>query len=100
MLELDKVSAADFSPLLHDTFRLVTSDGATLDLELVETYESARPRPAQERFSFSLLFKGTRDKLLPQQMYRMEHATLGAMDLMIVPVREDQDGYYYEAVFN
>ena len=100
MLELDRVGAADFSPLLDDTFRLVTPDGASLDLELVELYESGRNRPGQERSSFSLLFKSTRDKLLPQQMYRMEHATLGVMDLMIVPVREDQDGYYYEAVFN
>lgn len=100
MLELDLVGAADFSPLLHDTFRLATPDGVSLDLELVEIYESGRNRPGQERSSFSLLFKGTRNELLPQQMYRMEHATLGEMDLMIVPVREDQEGYYYEAVFN
>jgi hypothetical protein len=100
MLELDRVGAADFLPLLHDTFRLLIPDGASSDLELMEVYESGRNRPRQERSSFSLLFKGTRDKLLPQEMYRMEHATLGMMDLMIVPVREDQDGYYYEAVFN
>jgi len=100
MLELDRVGAADFSPLLHNTFRLVTAAGASLDLELVEVHESARNRPGQEQSSFSLLFKGTRDQLLPQQMYRMEHATLGPMDLLIVPVREDPNGYYYEAVFN
>jgi hypothetical protein len=100
MLELDRVAAADFSPLLHDTFRLMTAEGAALDVELVEVHESGRNRPGQERSSFSLLFKGTRDQLLPQQIYRMGHATLGPMDLMIVPVREDPNGYYYEAVFN
>ena len=100
MLELDRAGASDFSPFLHDTFRLVASDGASLDLELVEVHESGRNRPGQERSSFSLLFKGALERLLPQQMYRMEHSTLGAMDLMIVPVRQDQDGYYYEAVFN
>ena len=100
MLELDRVGPTDFSPLLHDTFRLVTADGASLGLELVEVHESGRNRPAQERSSFALLFKGTRDKLLPQQMYQMEHATLGLMELFIVPVQEDQTGYYYEAVFN
>lgn len=100
MLELDRVGAADFSPLLHDNFRLVTADASPLDLELVEVHESARQRPAQKRSSFSLLFKGSRDSLLPQQMHRMEHATLGAMDLFLVPVQEDQNGYYYEAVFN
>jgi hypothetical protein len=100
MLDLSRVGATDFSPLLHDTFRLVTLGGVSLDLELVEVYESGRNRPGQERSSFSLLFKGPRDKLLLQQMYRMEHATLGVMDLLIVPVREDQNGHYYEAVFN
>jgi hypothetical protein len=100
MLDLNLVGAADFSPVLHDTFKLLIPDGASLDLELVEVSESGRNRPGQERSSFSLLFKGTRDKLLPQQMYRMEHATLGEMDLLIVPVNVDQNGYYYEAVFN
>jgi hypothetical protein len=100
MLDLNRVGAADFSPLLHDTFRLVTLDGVSLDLELVEVHESGRKRPQQEGCCFSLLFKGARDRLLPQQMYRMQHATLDVMELMIVPVQEDQSGYYYEAVFN
>jgi hypothetical protein len=100
MPELDRVGAADFLPHLHETFRIVTADAASLDLELLEVHESGRRNPTQHRDSFSLLFKGSRDKLLPQQMYRMEHSTLDAMDLLIVPVREDQSGYYYEAVFN
>jgi hypothetical protein len=99
MLELDRVSSGDFSPLLHGLFRL-TAGELSLDLELVEVNDSGRKSTTQERAPFSILFKGTREKLVPQQMYRVEHETLGAMDLFIVPVREDKDGYYYEAVFS
>jgi hypothetical protein len=100
VLELDRVGVADFSPLLHTTFKVETADGSSLQLELVEVHESGRKRPNQELSCFSLLFKGTRDKLLSQQMYRVEHATLGAMDLFLVPVSVDETGYSYEAVFN
>lgn len=100
VLELAAVSAADFSPFLHETFRLAVTDGVALDLELVEVHESGRKGPGQRRSSFSLLFKGPRERLLLQQMYRMEHGAAGVMDLLIVPVREDEDGYYYEAVFS
>jgi len=96
MLELDRVSAEDFEPLLHSRFRVVAGD-LSLDFELVEV--AGRKSATQERSPFSLLFKGPRDNLLPQQMYRIEHETLGPMELFIVPVREDQNGYYYEAVF-
>ena len=100
MLDLARAGAADFSPLLHSVFKLIAADAEAQDLELVEIYESGRNRPGQERSSFSLLFKGTKDKLLSQQVYRLEHAALGRLDLLIVPVRQDQNGYYYEAVFN
>jgi hypothetical protein len=99
MLELDRVSAADFAPLLHSCFRLAVGK-LSLDLELVEVNDSGRQSSTQGRSPFALLFKGDPDKGLPQQMYRIEHATLGAMELFIVPVRADRDGYYYEAIFN
>ncbi len=99
MLELDRVSAADFLPYLNSCFRLAAGE-FSLELELVEVNDSGRKRVPESRSSFSLLFKGTKEKFLPQQMYRIEHDKLGAMNLLIVPVREDQNGYYYEAVFN
>jgi hypothetical protein len=33
-------------------------------------------------------------------MYRMEHDVLGALDLFLVPIARDEDGFQYEAVFN
>src|SRR3954463_8100248 len=100
MLELDRVGAADFSAHLHDKFRVVIGADVSFQLELVEVHDTGRPSTTRKQSPFSLLFKGTRDNLLPQQLYRIEHETLGPMDLFIVPVQPDKDGYYYEAVFN
>jgi hypothetical protein len=33
-------------------------------------------------------------------MYQIQHDQLGAFDLFLVPVSQDQDGVYFEAVFN
>jgi hypothetical protein len=30
----------------------------------------------------------------------MEHEALGSFELFIVPIRKDDEGFYYEAVFN
>ena len=37
---------------------------------------------------------------LPQAIHRFNHDQLGAFELFIVPIRRDDPGFYYEAVFN
>ena len=98
MLELDRLGAADFTPLLHGTFRL-SAGQQSWDLELTEVNERPRRRPDQGRLPFALIFRAAPDARLPQQTYRLEHATLGAMDLLLVPVAADEKGRYYEAIF-
>lgn len=98
MRELDRIGAAEFSPLLRQTFRL-TAGQHVLDLELTEVNERQRRRPDQQRLPFSLIFRAAPDARLPQRMYRIEHATLGTMDLLLVPVGADEKGRYYEAIF-
>jgi ribosomal protein S18 acetylase RimI-like enzyme len=73
------------------------ASGGALDLELVEV-SPLRVTPQQE--IFALVLRGPVDRLLPQQIYALEHATLGACDLFLVPIRQDPAGIYYEAVFN
>ncbi len=82
---------------LHTQFRLCLDSIQTSELELVSMNDT-RTAPGYE--SFSLLFRGEANDRLDQGMYRLEHATLGAFDLFIVPVAQDQTGRYYEAVFN
>jgi hypothetical protein len=72
---------------------------APLSLELVEV-NAAVPRPGQKRLAFSLLFRGPRGLFLPQRIYRLEHESLGALDLFLVPIQPDDRGALFEAVFN
>jgi len=66
-------------------------------LELVEFREGA-PHPHYEQFS--LFFRGPGDVLLPQRTYEFEHAKLGTFVLFLVPIKQDENGVYYEAAFS
>jgi len=46
------------------------------------------------------VFRGPEGVPLPQRIYRMEHPDIGAFDLFVVPIRPDDKGMRYEAVFN
>ncbi|MBV9127802.1 MAG: hypothetical protein JO117_06900 [Verrucomicrobia bacterium] len=101
MLALDRLRAADFTPLLHRAFRLPMGE-LSLSLELLEVRENKRPaQTPEQRAPFSLTFKAApAQPVLAPRMYRLEEETLGALDLFISPFRADADGCYYEAVFN
>jgi hypothetical protein len=95
---LDRLSVDDFSPALGTTFRL---DGAVA-LELIEarTVPDAPARDASGRRSpFSLVFRGPVDPVLPQRIYRLEHAELEALEIFVVPIGQDAGGTRYQAVF-
>ena len=76
---------------------LVTNLPQPLELELVEITER-RATHIQEYFS--LIFRGARKPVLPQQIYRLENEKFGAGELFLVPVGENQQGVEYEAAFN
>jgi hypothetical protein len=73
---------------------------APVSLELVEVNAAAAPRPGQPRLSFSLVFSGPRGLFLPQRIYRLEHESLGVLELFLVSVQPDARGALFEAVFN
>lgn len=83
---------------LNTKFRLRFEPEQTIELELVEVNESGDVAGQAERFS--IFFRGPLAVLLPQSIYRMEHEQLGSFELFIVPIRQDAQGFYYEAVFN
>lgn len=84
-----------FAPHLTSQFR--TDTAPTVALALVEV-SPIHTLPASE--SFSLVFRGPTHPLLPQATYRLAHASLGILDIFLVPIRRAEDGIYYEAVFN
>ena len=95
---IEQLSQTDFESHRNEIYRIVLpEEPMEVRLEEVRSLNSH----SEEHECFSLLFSGPRDRLLPQQIYPMEHSTLGAFGLFLVPVaREDQERWYYEAVFN
>jgi len=87
----------EFSSHLDTIFRAHPDDGPVFDARLVNI-ETAVSNEVQE--NFSLMFRAPGDAPPVQSIYRLEHDTLGAMDLFLVPVKKDADALYYEAVFN
>jgi hypothetical protein len=93
---LEDFTVGTFSGHLGESFRVFPDDSSMLDLELVSATEwgenSGRP--------FSIVFRGPKDALLPQRIYRMEHEEIGAFEIFLVPIGPDDEGLLYEAIFN
>lgn len=97
MRDLESLTAADFSSCRQDPFRIRATPAEPFEVELIEVSEGAARSP--QRSSFSLVFRGGPSPPLPQRIYRVEHESLGALDLFLVPLGPDAVGERYEAVF-
>jgi hypothetical protein len=98
VLDLATVRCEQFAACLNQDFEIVFTDG-TLPVRLSE----ARPlgvRPESIREPFSLTFAGRAGLRLPQNIYKLRHATLGEMEIFLVQIAADQTSSTFEAVFN
>lgn len=95
---LDKVTKDTFEPRKGETFRLTDEAAGEVELKLASVQGTGLQGKAP-REQFSLHFHGPREPLLPQQIYHLENAEMGALDLFLVPVARDDEGTTYEAVF-
>lgn len=95
---LDHLTSESLSGQLNTKFRLSVEPEKIVEVELVEV--SDRGDAAGQAECFSAFFRGPLDHVLPQRTYAMEHEQLGSFELFIVPIRKDNEGFYYEAVFN
>ena len=95
------LSMSLFAERSGSRFRIVPESAPALDVELVDVQSLGAPRPGDPgaREPFSLIFRGPVERTLPQRTYRMEHVTLGAIDIFIVPVGPDEVGMRYQAIF-
>lgn len=93
---LEDFGVGTFSGRLGSSFRVYPDDSSPLEMELISAIElgdsSGRP--------FSIVFRGPQDVLLPQRIYRMEHAEIGSFELFLVHIGPDEEGLRYEAIFN
>ncbi|MEA2478366.1 MAG: hypothetical protein QOJ07_288 [Thermoleophilaceae bacterium] len=100
---LDRLTVDSFRPAVGQPFVLDLDGVARVELELVEARTHVPDAPAldanRSRSPFSLVFRGPAEPVLPQRIYRIEHAVTGPLELFIVPVARDADGMSYEALF-
>ncbi len=101
---LESCTVEIFTRHLGERFRVYAGQDEPFEIELIQASGIGR-EPAgngggrESRSAFSLLFRGPEDILLPQRIYRLEHAEMGTFDLFLVPVGPDQSGQRYEAIF-
>lgn len=95
---IEHLTMASLSEQLHTKFRLAVEAGQVIEVELVEVQAEGDVAGQTERFS--AVFRSALDTYLAQRTYAFEHEALGSFELFIVPIRKDDAGFYYEAVFN
>lgn len=96
----ERLLLADFEPHVGTSFRL-SAESIDIDVVLVSGEELiSGPEAHLPDVSFSLLFRGPLEHKLPQMTRRLGHPELGDLEIFLTPVSEDEDGRYYEAVFN
>lgn len=99
-MELDKISAADFQPLLNQKFNFNISAEVSLESELIEIIEFNGYSPL-ERIPFSVVFRTEqKNEYYEQGIFRIEHPIHGDMDVFLTPKGFDNFGMKYEAVFS
>jgi hypothetical protein len=100
MKTLEQLESQDFIPYLNQTFSVQLRGMEPIGLELVLVTESRKGFRPEGRQPFALHFLGPlSDKYLLQNMYRLEHPEMGALDIFLVPLGLQAGRMRYEAIF-
>ena len=87
----------EFAKHLGTKFQIQVAPEQTIEVELVEVSD-LKQSARQEQFG--ILFRGPNEFFLPQGTRRLDHQEVGSTELFLVPIKQDQAGFYYEAIFN
>jgi hypothetical protein len=87
-----------FAELVGQTFS-IRHDGGSLSVTLIEAKRLGDSPRAGLRDPFSLVFRSVERDHLPQKIYEVSNATLGAHEIFLVPIGPDAEGMRYQAVF-
>jgi hypothetical protein len=106
---LDRLTREQFAQRVGHSFRLELAEQA-LELELVEVKSLGSPSAgatwgaagsSMRPESFSLVFRGPASAPLEQGMYSLSQAGDDDLEpIFLVPIAADDQGRYYEAIFN
>ena len=90
-------SRENFAAELNSTFAVQEDEKKQFEITLVEV-KNIVSNKMQE--CFALLFRAPADAPDAQQIFQLEHHALGKLELFLVPVKKNEEGLFYEAVFN
>ncbi|PYT00796.1 MAG: hypothetical protein DMF63_05680 [Acidobacteria bacterium] len=91
------VDRDNFAEVLGSKFTLKASGEQSVDIELTEV-SALKERPGNS--SFSLIFTVPESYRVEQGLFDLEHSTLGAMQLFLVPVGIKKARQELQAIFN
>lgn len=87
----------EFAKHLNTKFRVQVNETESVEAELTDVSEHLLS-PRQERFA--IVFRVPNETYLGQGQRSFEHDQMGDFSLFVVPIGRDEQGTYYEAVFN
>ena len=93
----DGLTHDEFSKNLNTKFQVQIDENSPVELELIKVSE-LKVYPQQEEFAIE--FRGPLDLFLNQGIFIFKHEQIGEFEIFIVPIRKDDQGFKYEAVFN
>ena len=95
----ETLTQAHWTRRLAQDFRVVIGgiDSLTLRLISVTGFQHSSD-PARE--AYSLLFCGPEKPALSQRTYQLVHGEMGELDVFLVPIGPQKEGFGYEAIFN
>jgi hypothetical protein len=98
----DRPELAAFEPYVGETFVFQTGEGEKVELTLIEA-EASPWQPSPETGlpnSFSLVFRGPPQRVLPQGTYLLGHSALDDLVIFVTPIASSAEGVDYQAVFS
>ena len=92
-------SLSTFEPLVEQVFQAAV-DGKTWEFQLVQAKPLRAFPDTPRQDPFLLLFRAPKSCDLGQGSLQMDHDQLGTINLFVVPVKSDEEGVYFESIFN
>ena len=95
---LDRVSKEDFEPLVGQKVKVYRDESGS-DLEIKEVVATRSPSPRATE-PFRIVLRSRDGWVATQGIFRIEHPSLGELELFGVPIGPDGEGLCYEIIFN
>ena len=87
----------EFTKHVNSKFQVENEENIPVELELIDVSElKLHPRQVE----FSLEFRSPLNMFLNQGVHNLKHDQMGQFELFIVPIKQDEQGFYYQAIFN